>query len=110
MVGGLECRVHRNYYGAQRESFVALVKRLDPDLQGPLDEDLQGVFIRAPYIESIRDDEVKVLAVLQRGGEEQIVAVREKNILGLTFHPELTDSCVWHEYFLNMIRAAALAQ
>ena len=31
------------------------------------------------------------------------VAVRQNNLLGTAFHPELTDDTFWHSYFRNMV-------
>ena len=109
-IGGLSCRVHRNFYGAQRESFVAPMETLDSELLDSSSGPLQGVFIRAPYIETVWGEQIQVLAILQQDqNRQQITAIREKNILGLSFHPELTDSPIWHRYFINMVRTA-LAQ
>lgn len=89
--GTLPVTVKRNAYGRQLGSFFTEAK-------------IKGIgkipmsFIRAPYIESIHDDEVKVLAKV----EERIVAVRYRNQLALSFHPEVTDSTLMHEYFLKM--------
>lgn len=54
-------------------------------------------FIRAPLIESVRDG-VEILAEAKGG----IVAVRYKNQLGITFHPELNEDTRIHQYFLNL--------
>ena len=31
------------------------------------------------------------------------VAVRQDNLVGLTFHPELTDNTAFHAYFLDIV-------
>jgi glutamine amidotransferase PdxT len=31
------------------------------------------------------------------------VAVRQNNILGTAFHPELTEDTFWHRYFRDMV-------
>ncbi|MCL2198841.1 MAG: pyridoxal 5'-phosphate synthase glutaminase subunit PdxT [Defluviitaleaceae bacterium] len=54
------------------------------------------VFIRGPYITEVGDD-VKILA----RAKDKIVAVQQNNILGVAFHPELTDDSKVHEYFLK---------
>lgn len=54
-------------------------------------------FIRAPLIESVRDG-VEILAEAKGG----IVAVRYKNQLGITFHPELNEDTRIHQYFIKM--------
>ena len=57
------------------------------------------VFIRAPYIEAVKSTDIKVLATI----DDYIVAVRYKNQLALTFHPELGEDNRVHRYFLDMI-------
>lgn len=37
----------------------------------------------------------------------RVVAVEQANVLGTTFHPELTDDTRWHRYFLKRTRDAA---
>jgi len=34
--------------------------------------------------------------------ENKIVAVKQGNILGTSFHPELTDDIRLHQWFLNL--------
>ncbi|MGN0341431.1 MAG: pyridoxal 5'-phosphate synthase glutaminase subunit PdxT [Roseburia sp.] len=83
--------VKRNAYGRQLGSFYA-------------EEELKGIgvipmtFIRAPYIESVGDG-VEVLAQV----DGHIVAVRYKNQLALSFHPELDEDLRIHQYFLQMV-------
>ncbi|KAF8395209.1 hypothetical protein HHK36_019152 [Tetracentron sinense] len=48
----------------------------------------------------------RVLHVFQeetRSEEKVIVAVKQGNLLGTTFHPELTADTRWHSYFLKMV-------
>lgn len=59
------------------------------------------VFIRGPYITGVGAG-VEVLA----SAKNRIVAVRQKNLLGTAFHPELTPDSRVHEYFLNMCSGA----
>ena len=83
--------VERNAYGRQLGSFYT-------------EENFEGVgtipmtFIRAPLIESTGKD-VQVLATVQN----QIVAVRYGNQLGISFHPELNNDLRIHRYFLESI-------
>ncbi|KAI4304688.1 hypothetical protein MLD38_040164 [Melastoma candidum] len=109
LVGGLDCTVHRNYFGSQLQSFEAClsVPELASKEGGP--ETFRGVFIRAPAVLEA-GPEVKVLAEYLtssekeggQGGEKVIVAVRQGNLLGTAFHPELTADSRWHSYFLKM--------
>jgi 5'-phosphate synthase pdxT subunit len=57
------------------------------------------VFIRAPSIEGLGKD-VQTVSKFN----EKIVAVRQGNILGVAFHPELTTDVSWHRYFVSMIK------
>jgi 5'-phosphate synthase pdxT subunit len=76
----LDVDVVRNAYGRQRDSFEST----DDDGALPL------VFIRAPRIARVGSG-VEVLATLR--GEP--IWVRQRNVFGATFHPELTlDSTV----------------
>ena len=88
----MDITVSRNAFGPQRESFEA-----DLDFKG-LDRPYRAIFIRAPLIAEAGKG-VEVLARLDEGA----VAAREKNLLALAFHPELTDDSRIHRIFLNML-------
>ncbi|MGZ6540126.1 MAG: pyridoxal 5'-phosphate synthase glutaminase subunit PdxT, partial [Bacteroidia bacterium] len=62
------------------------------------DTPFNAIFIRAPSITGCASD-VEILS----NYKDSIVAVRQKNILALAFHPELTDDYRIHHYFLKMI-------
>jgi 5'-phosphate synthase pdxT subunit len=62
---------------------------------------MHAVFIRAPLVERL-GDAVQVLARLTDG---RIVAVEQGNLLGTSFHPEVTNDLRFHEYFLAKVRA-----
>ena len=87
----LPVRVKRNAYGRQLGSFSC-----KEDFAG---REITQVFIRAPYIEKVLDDECQVLSQ----HEGFITAVRYKNQLAAAFHPELTEDRTVHQYFLDMI-------
>jgi 5'-phosphate synthase pdxT subunit len=96
-LGLMDISVLRNGYGRQLESFEG---RIGVSLGGGGDkavEEMDAVFIRAPLIEKVGEG-VEVLA--ECGGKP--VAVRQGNYLATTFHPELSGSSVFHEYFLKM--------
>ena len=88
--------VERNAYGRQLGSFYA-------------EEHFKGIgkipmtFIRAPLIQRASKD-VQVLATVQ----DQIVAVRYKNQLAISFHPELNSDLRVHQYFVEEIVKANL--
>ena len=93
-LGLMDIKISRNAFGPQRESFEA-----DLDVED-MDRPYRAVFIRAPAVSEVGRD-VQVLAKV--GGLP--VAVREKNLLGLAFHPELTDDMRFHQLFLKMLEA-----
>ena len=84
--------VIRNAYGRQLGSFEtkAPVKGIG--------EDIDMVFIRAPYIESVGEN-VEILSTV----DGNIVAAQEGNILVTSFHPELTEDLRLHKYFINIV-------
>ena len=92
LLGLMDIRVNRNAFGRQKESFECSV-----DFKG-LGSPFNAVFIRAPCITECGDD-VEVLSICNG----RIVAARQKNMLALAFHPELTDDLRIHQYFLRMI-------
>jgi 5'-phosphate synthase pdxT subunit len=63
---------------------------------------VHAVFIRAPIVEQLGSG-VTALAEVQGG---QVVAVEQGNLLGTSFHPEITGETRFHEYFLGKVRAA----
>jgi len=89
-LGLLDIQVRRNAYGRQSDSFEAGL-----EVKG-LDEPFQGIFIRAPWIESVGEG-VRVLA--EHDG--RIVAVRSASMMATTFHPELTRDLRLHRYFVS---------
>ncbi len=93
-LGLLDCTVRRNAYGRQIDSFTAPVA-IDA-LDGSA-EPYAAVFIRAPRIAAVGPD----AEVVARRGDEA-VAVRQGRLLGLTFHPELTDDLRIHRAFLDL--------
>ncbi len=90
-LGILDCTVERNAYGRQVDSFETELK-----VEG-IDDLVHGVFIRAPVIAEARGD-CRVLGTFN----DRPVIVREGNLLGACFHPELTDELRIHQYFLEM--------
>ncbi|MCI9201092.1 MAG: pyridoxal 5'-phosphate synthase glutaminase subunit PdxT [Lachnospiraceae bacterium] len=83
--------VKRNAYGRQLCSF-----RTEAELKGV--GSVPMVFIRAPYIEKI-GEEVEILAKV----DGHIVAVRYKNQIGVSFHPELADCSSIYQMLLQSV-------
>uniref|UniRef100_A0A5B7B613 glutaminase n=1 Tax=Davidia involucrata TaxID=16924 RepID=A0A5B7B613_DAVIN len=122
LIGGLDCTVHRNFFGSQIQSFEAelSVPEIAAKEGGP--PSFRGVFIRAPAILKVGPD-VEVLAdipvqsgktidsnsaleIQEENNESEkkvIVAVKQRNLLATAFHPELTADTRWHSYFLKMV-------
>ncbi|HEY8912239.1 pyridoxal 5'-phosphate synthase glutaminase subunit PdxT [Lacisediminihabitans sp.] len=96
-LGGLDIAVRRNAFGSQLDSF-------ETDLEIPVlgDPPLHAVFIRAPVVEDAGAGVVP-LATLADG---RVVAVEQGNLLGTSFHPEMTGDTRFHEHFLRMVAAA----
>ena len=88
-IGGLDIESSRNAYGGQSYSFEA-----DVDIEGESERD---AFIRAPRILSVGKAEV----IASLNGEP--VAVRQGNLFGATFHPEITGGIKLHSLFLKSI-------
>ena len=81
----LDVTVDRNAFGRQEDSFEAAL-----DVRG-LEAPFPAVFIRAPVIDAVGDD-VEVLAEV----DDRPVAVRQDDVVGTAFHPELTDDSRLH--------------
>ena len=96
-LGGLHVTVRRNAFGSQLDSFET-----DIDIPVLGEPPVHAVFIRAPIVESVGDG-VTVLGTISDG---RIVAVEQGNLLGTSFHPEMTGDTRFHEYFLEKVRSA----
>jgi 5'-phosphate synthase pdxT subunit len=97
-LGGFDITVRRNAFGSQLDSFET-----DLDIPELGEPPVHAVFIRAPVVEEIGAD-VTALAALADG---RIVAVEQRNLLGTSFHPEVTNDYRFHSYFLKKVRASA---
>ena len=88
----LDVTLERNSFGRQRQSFEANVSMDSIGISN-----YNGVFIRAPAISSAGD--VEVLAKL----DDKVVAIKKGNIIGTSFHPELTEDLAVHKYFVKLV-------
>ena len=96
-LGYIDIEVQRNAYGRQVDSFEEM---LDISFnQNKNGGKFKSIFIRAPKILSV-GRKVEVLAKLK----DEIVLVRDNNVMVSAFHPELTDDLRIHRYFINMIK------
>ena len=90
----LDVQVERNSFGRQQDSFEVEISMDSINIPK-----FNGVFIRAPSIVEIGDN-VETVSKFN----EKIVAVKQNNMLGTAFHPELTSDVSLHKYFVNMIK------
>jgi 5'-phosphate synthase pdxT subunit len=136
LIGGLDVRVQRNYFGRQVESFEAGLKLSFLEDEEPF----HSVFIRAPVVEKVLEEgevggkgvvaparkgtkaKVEILGRLpgraktlrdqtttaeELGEDGDIVAVRQGNVFGTAFHPELTGDERIHAWWLREVVKAA---
>jgi len=89
----LDVTVERNAFGRQLESF-------ETDLPMPIlgDRPVHAIFIRAPIIERVGPG-VEVLARLP---DQRVVAVRQRNVIAISFHPELAGETRIHRLIATM--------
>ena len=92
-LGGLDITVTRNAYGRQIDSFEASLNLAFDDIP------FNGIFIRAPQIDSIGPDVEELCRF-----EEKPVMVRQNNILGCSFHPELSGDIRIHQLLSQLQR------
>ena len=85
--------VKRNGYGSQLDSFQTTASI--PEISAT---PIPLTFIRAPYIESAKEN-VKVLAKV----DNKIVAAQQNHMLATAFHPELTNDLSFHRYFVEKV-------
>jgi 5'-phosphate synthase pdxT subunit len=97
-LGGLDVAVRRNAFGNQNDSFET-----DLDIPQLGEPAVHAVFIRAPVVEAV-GQRATVLAALPDG---RVVAVEQGNLLGTSFHPEMTGEHRFHARFLDHVRAAS---
>ncbi|HEV7624013.1 MAG TPA: pyridoxal 5'-phosphate synthase glutaminase subunit PdxT [Amnibacterium sp.] len=97
-IGGLDVAVRRNAFGNQLDSFET-----DLDVDGFDGPAVHAAFIRAPVVERV-GERATALACLEDG---RVVAVKQDNLLGTSFHPEITGELRFHRAFLDTVIAAA---
>ena len=93
LFGMLDVVIERNAFGRQHESF-------EVDLEIPIlgRDPFRGIFIRAPIINNVGEN-VTILTKLN----DKIVAVKQNNIIGTSFHPELSADRRLNELFIKDI-------
>ena len=83
--------VERNAYGRQNESFEGLVEFND--------NKEMYCFIRAPKIISYGNSVNPIASI-----DDEIVGIHENNIVGLSFHTELTNDNVYLKWLKNFLK------
>ena len=93
-LGLMHISVRRNAFGRQKESFIT-------ELAIPAlgEKPFPAIFIRAPKIERVQNGVETLVSLDNTNG----VAVREGNLLALSFHPELSDDLRFHQYFVDLV-------
>lgn len=93
LLKSIDITIERNAFGRQHESF-------ETELSIPAigEKPFKAVFIRGPIIKETGKD-VDILAKY----DDKIVAVQQNNIIGTSFHPELTEDSRLHSYFIKII-------
>lgn len=90
-LGLLDVTVRRNGFGRQVDSFSEVLQ-LHGELATASAAPSRAVYIRAPRIVDVGPT-AEVVATRPDG---EVVGVRQGNVLGLTFHPELGDDPRFH--------------
>jgi 5'-phosphate synthase pdxT subunit len=110
-LGLMDSTVLRNAFGRQVDSFEA-----DLDIEAIGRPAFRAVFIRAPYavevngqVRPLRQAQGRKVEVLARC-DDKAVFLKQGNLLGCAFHPELTDDTRIHEYFIEMVRRSSGAE
>ena len=89
----LDVKLERNSFGRQGDSFES-----DISLNSIGISKFNGVFIRSPSVTEVGNN-VEILSEF----DNKIVAVKQGNIIGTSFHPELTQDASLHKYFLSLM-------
>ena len=90
-IASINTVVERNAYGRQNESFEGLV-----EFNGNKE---MYCFIRAPKIISYGNSVNPIASI-----DDEIVGIHENNIVGLSFHPELTNDNVYLKWLKNFLK------
>ena len=88
-----DIKLERNSFGRQKQSFESNISLDSIDIPK-----FNGVFIRAPSVSDVGSD-VEILSKFN----DRIVAIKKGNVIGMSFHPELTEDTSVHKYFINLV-------
>jgi 5'-phosphate synthase pdxT subunit len=92
----LDIKLQRNSFGRQQDSFES-----DISMDSIGIPKFNGIFIRAPSVSDVGSD-IEILSKFN----EQIIAVKKGNVIGISFHPELTTDVSLHKYFVNLVNSS----
>lgn len=92
LLGALDIEIERNSFGRQYDSFESTL-----EISG-IGNDFKGIFIRAPTVIST-GSRVQILSKF----DGKIVAVQQENIIGTSFHPEISGDNRIHRLFIELI-------
>ena len=92
----LDIKLQRNSFGRQQDSFES-----DISMDSIGIPKFNGIFIRAPSVSDVGSD-IEILSKFN----EQIIAVKKGNVIGTSFHPELTTDVSLHKYFVNLVNSS----
>jgi pyridoxal 5'-phosphate synthase pdxT subunit len=92
-LGLMDIRAERNAFGRQIRSFEA-----DVEMRGVAGGPIRGIFIRAPWI-SEHGPGVEILGQV----DGHPVVARERDMLAVAFHTELSDDDRVHRMFLEAV-------
>ena len=93
LMGNLDIVVERNAFGRQNDSFEA-----DLEISTLGKNTFRGIFIRSPIVREVGDRVDKIAEF-----NNKIVAVKQKNIFGTSFHPELSGDDRLHRQFIKTV-------
>lgn len=95
LLSNLDIVVERNAFGRQGDSFEA---KLSIPILGKNNKFFKGVFIRAPTVTEV-GAAVDIIAKFNN----RIVGVRQGNVIGTSFHPELSGDDRIHRQFIKTV-------
>jgi len=100
--GGLDVEVRRNAFGHQTDSF-----EIDLDFEG-ISDPVHAAFIRAPLITNVGPNAHVVARLPESAGVKAggVVGVQQGNLLGISFHPEVTGEDRIHKLFTQLVKAS----
>lgn len=89
----MDISVKRNTYGRQKDSFEAPIEIFG--------KEYLGVFIRAPALDDYDHNKEDIEVLSEYDGE--VIAIKQRHNIAISFHPELTEDTLIHEYFINEV-------